>query len=102
MEILELWITQHLLDVFHPMLHQLHVQSSIQRGVYFIRGFFVQVQADTVILDQYDATPSVRVGLFVSENLVTAYNDDTLFDNARGFSNFRNFLVLIGCKLKQL
>ena len=58
------------------------------RGVYFIRGFFVQVQADTVILDQYDATPSVRVGLFVSENLVTAYNDDTLFDNARGFSNF--------------
>ena len=26
--------------------------------------------------------------MFVSENLVTAYNDDTLFDNARGFSNF--------------
>ena len=62
--------------------------ASIQEGVYFIRGFFIKVNADTVILDQYNATPSVRVGLFVNEKLVTAYNDESLFDNARGFSNF--------------
>ena len=62
--------------------------ASVQEGVYFIRGFFVKVSSQTIILDQYDATPSYRVGLFISENLVTAYDDSTLFDNAKGFSNF--------------
>jgi len=62
--------------------------ASIEEGVYFIRGFFVKVQPSTVILDQYSATPSVRVGLFIEENLVTAYADDSLFDNAGGYSNF--------------
>ena len=62
--------------------------ASIQEGVYFIRGFFVKVLSQTIILDQYDATPDYRVGLFVSENVVTAYDDSSLFDNAAGYSNF--------------
>ena len=62
--------------------------AAIQEGVYFIRGFFVKVPSGTVILDQYNASPSVRVGLFIEENLVTAYNDSSLFDNAGGYSNF--------------
>ena len=62
--------------------------ASIQEGVYFIRGFFVKVGSQTLILDQYDATPDYRVGLLVDESVVTAYDDDSLFDNARGFSNF--------------
>jgi len=63
--------------------------AKIADGVYFIRGFFVNVQAQTVILDQYSNKPSYRVGLVVSEEITTAsseYND--LFDNAKGFSNF--------------
>ena len=62
--------------------------ASIADGVYFVRGFFVKVTASTVILDQYTNDPTCRVGLFISENLVTAYSDDTLFDNASGFSNY--------------
>ena len=62
--------------------------SAIEEGVYFIRGFFVKVSPSTVILDQYDNNPTARVGLFIEENLVTAYTDETLFDNAGGFSNF--------------
>ena len=61
--------------------------AAIQEGVYFIRGFFVKVLSQTVILDQYDATPNYRVGLFIDENVVTAYDDVSLFDNAAGFSN---------------
>ena len=61
--------------------------AAIQEGVYFIRGFFVKVLSQTVILDQYDATPNYRVGLFIDENIVTAYDDPSLFDNAAGFSN---------------
>lgn len=61
----------------------------IASGVYFVRGFFVEVDPQTVILDQYGSTPSYRVGLLINEELAVAsnsYND--LFDNAQGFSNF--------------
>ena len=63
--------------------------AKIANGVYFIRGFFVDVPDSTVILDQYDNQPNYRVGLSISEELVTASDEyDDLYDNARGFSNF--------------
>ena len=63
--------------------------AKIASGVYFIRGFFVNVSDSTVILDQYSNTPSYRIGLLISEELVTASAlDNDLYDNARGFSNF--------------
>ena len=61
---------------------------SIADGVFFIRGHFVNVSADKLVLDPYTNTPSYRVGLFIEEQLVTANDDDSLYDNARGFSNF--------------
>jgi len=60
----------------------------ISEGIYFIRGSFVSVSSDSIILDQYSNSPSYRIGLSISENIVTAKNDDSLFDNARGFSNY--------------
>lgn len=61
----------------------------IASGVYFVRGFFVEVKPQTVILDQYSNTPSYRVGLLVNEELAVASNSyEDLFDNAQGFSNF--------------
>jgi len=62
--------------------------ASIDEGVYFIRGFFVKVPRNTIILDQYSTKSSYRVGLLIDENVVTPYDDPTLFDNASGFSNF--------------
>ena len=63
--------------------------AKIQSGVYFIRGFFVDVQSQTVILDQYDNSPSYRIGLLIEESIVVAsQNAPDLYDNARGFSNF--------------
>jgi len=62
--------------------------ASIDEGVYFIRGFFVRVPSSTIILDQYSTKSNYRVGLLIDENVVTAYDDPTLFDNASGFSNF--------------
>ena len=41
-----------------------------------------------MILDQYSNTPSYRVGFNVVESIITAVDDDTLYDNAAGFSNF--------------
>jgi hypothetical protein len=61
----------------------------IEEGVYFIRGFFVDVFPQTVILDQYSNLPSYRIGLSVFEDIaVPSQSNVDLFDNARGFSNF--------------
>ena len=60
----------------------------ISKGVYFIRGFFVNVSDQTIILDHYSNNPSYRVGLTINELVVNAKEDNTLYDNAKGFTNF--------------
>lgn len=61
----------------------------IEDGVYFIRGFFIKVPTQTIILDQYTNNPSYRVGLSINEEFAVASNDyDDLYDNASGFSNY--------------
>jgi len=62
--------------------------TSIGSGIYFIRGSFVKVSQQTLILDYYTNTPSYRVGLKVVEEIVTAKDDSSLYDNAKGFSNY--------------
>ena len=61
---------------------------SVEEGVFFARGAFVKVQSETILLDQYSNTPSYRVGFQVVEELVTAVEDESLYDNAAGFSNY--------------
>lgn len=61
----------------------------LSEGVYFIRGFFLKVPDQTLILDQYNNTPSYRVGLLIKETFATASNEfNDLFDNSQGFYNF--------------
>jgi hypothetical protein len=62
--------------------------ASVDNGAYFVRGFFVNVSKQTLILDYYTNTPSYRVGFRVSESVVTAKEDSSLYDNAKGFTNF--------------
>ena len=62
--------------------------ASIGDGVYFIRGYFVNVISQTILLDFYTNTPSYRVGLEINESLINAKEDESLFDNAKGFSNY--------------
>jgi len=62
--------------------------ASILEGVYFVRGSFVSISKQTIILDYYDNKPSYRVGLKVSEEIITSKEDDSLNDNAKGFTNY--------------
>ncbi len=62
--------------------------ANISNGVYFLRGTFVQVSKSTVILEPYVNNPSYRVGLQIAESIVTAGQDPSLYDNAKGFNNF--------------
>ena len=61
---------------------------SISNGVYFIRGNFVQVEDETIILSQYDNSPSARIGLRIDEDIINADEDETLADNSKGFNNY--------------
>ena len=60
----------------------------MNEGVYFIRGTFVDVSTSLIILDPYNNNPSYRVGFDIIEEVVNANDDSSLFDNAKGFTNF--------------
>ena len=62
--------------------------ATIQQGVYYIKGHFVLVPEQTIILDKFTSTPSYRIGLVTSESIVTAEEDGTLFDNAQNSFNY--------------
>jgi hypothetical protein len=61
---------------------------SITQGVYFIRGQFVNVDSETLILDQYSNKSNYRIGLFVNEQIVNSDQDQGLNDNSQGFNNY--------------
>ena len=48
---------------------------------------FVQVPAQTIILEKYSNTPSYKVGVDIAETLTTYTEDTSLLDNAAGSSN---------------
>ena len=84
-----------LIEIGSPFAQLLPVDSTavasaayINNGVYFIRGHFVDVQSANLILEQYSNNPSYRIGLEVSESIVTPEDDPSLNDNAAGTSNY--------------
>ena len=62
--------------------------ASIGDGVYFIRGYFVNVSKQTIILDNYTNIPSYRVGLKIDELIIGAKDDPSLYDPSKGFTNY--------------
>ena len=62
--------------------------AHIGAGIMFLRGTFVKVGKQTILLDQYSNQPTYRVGLVISETVATAKDDSSLYDNAKGFSNY--------------
>ena len=57
-------------------------------GVYFIRGYFVDVPQSQIVLDPYDNEPSYRVGFNIIESTINSDQDESLNDNAKGFTNY--------------
>lgn len=62
--------------------------AQVESGVYFVNGFFVQNAQQLLVIDKYYSQPSKKVGFVISEDIVTPEEDYTLYDNARGFSNY--------------
>jgi hypothetical protein len=57
-------------------------------GVYFLRGYFINVPAQTIVLDPTNTFPSYKIGFTVLENIINSDIDESLVDNAKGFSNY--------------
>ena len=60
----------------------------VETGIYFVNGFFVQCAESLLVVDKYYSQPSAKVGFEIEEELITPEKDITLYDNARGSSNF--------------
>jgi hypothetical protein len=61
---------------------------SIDEGTYFVNGLMAHVAPQTIILDANTNRPSGRVGLVISEVIVTENDDDDLLDNALNSTNY--------------
>ena len=55
----------------------------IKRGVYYVNGYYVLCDAQTLLLDKYTNQPTYRIGLTIDEQKVTPEDDETLLDNAQ-------------------
>jgi len=60
---------------------------NIGAGTYYINGYFVNVDAQTLVLEKYSQEPSYRVGLTIVETFITSTDDTSILDNATGSSN---------------
>jgi len=72
----------------HTTASQKGTAITSNTGVYFIRGTFVQLNEQTIVLSDNDQSPSARIGVTLNEELVTPEVDESLTDNATGASNF--------------
>ena len=60
----------------------------VAKGIYFIRGTFVEVSQQDIILDHYTNKPSYKIGFQIDEEIISAKDDELLYDNAQGFTNY--------------
>lgn len=83
-------IVQGVLDTANPTYESTGKASitSIDKGVYYINGIFVDNDAQTIIVSKYDQRPTCRVGLRIYESVITPEDDSSLTDNAQGTENY--------------
>ena len=61
----------------------------IYDSIYFMQGFFVKVPKQTVVISKHDRLANCKVGLELSDEIITEYNDTALLDPAQESSNYQ-------------
>ena len=61
---------------------------TIEEGVVFSHGMFVDFGRQSVILDPFSTSPSCRVGFEINIEVISSTDDETLLDNANGTPNY--------------
>lgn len=65
------------------------IVCSINEGVFYVDGFFVKVLNQTTVVNAYDVTANVKIGLEISDDIVDSVVDTTLLDPAQGSFNYQ-------------
>lgn len=60
---------------------------TVNNGIFYVNGYFVNVAKQTITISKYSNVVSVLVGLDYIDSIVTEHDDESLFDNATGFTN---------------
>ena len=60
----------------------------VEEGIYFVNGYFVRNSAQLLVIDKYYNKPSAKIGFKITESVVTAEEDASLYDNSIGSSNY--------------
>jgi len=61
---------------------------SNDEGYYYFNGNFVRAASQTLLLDNYTNTPSYRIGMQVTAEIIDSGDDESLLDNAQGAYNY--------------
>ena len=61
--------------------------AAIKEGIVFVRGFYIKLPAQELLLEKYSGAPSYRIGLTITESLIGSAADVSLLDNSTGTSN---------------
>ena len=72
----------------HTTAAQTGSAAKVESGIYYVRGQFVRVAEQTLVISDNSTTVSQRIGFTITETLVTPETDTTLTDNATGSSNY--------------
>jgi hypothetical protein len=62
---------------------------SINQGIFYVGGYFVNVAPQTIVLDPFSSTPTYRVGLEIDDSVVTESEDTALLDPAKESFNYQ-------------
>lgn len=62
---------------------------SINEGVFYVDGFFVQVPDQTAVVSPYSTIANVKIGLEISDDIIDSGIDTTLLDPAQGSFNYQ-------------
>lgn len=63
--------------------------AKVNHGVYFVNGFFVEVDTQTHVVSATTKSANARVGFDIVETIVTSDDDPSLLSNAAGTPNER-------------
>ena len=58
-------------------------------GIIYQKGFFIESMPDNFIISEHVSNQNgIVVGFDTSEEIITPYDDTSLFDNSQGSSNY--------------
>lgn len=60
----------------------------VNKGVYYINGFFVSVDNQSIVVSKYTNTASASIRLKINETIENSDTDETLLDPAQGSYNY--------------